>query len=113
LALFQTNEVNNEIVRMANLASTRMSTVQQTMNEEHETVNRLHNFLNQAPKITAQLDDMNGKLNWCQVLNALFPDQLGELHRHLLQIEIALAALDSSAAKLDNQVPKTKIIDVT
>lgn len=47
---------------MANLCSTRMSAVQQTMNEEHEAVNRLHNFLNQTPKVTSQLDDINGKL---------------------------------------------------
>jgi hypothetical protein len=60
VALFQTNEVNNEIIRIANLCSTRMSAVQQTMNEEHEAVNRLHDFLNQAPKITSQLDEMSG-----------------------------------------------------
>ncbi|KAI6182877.1 Mitogen-activated protein kinase kinase kinase 3 [Aphelenchoides bicaudatus] len=95
VALFQTTEVNNEIIRMANLCSTRMSAVQQTMNEEHDAVHKFHDFLGQVPKINSQLDDIN--------------DQLGELHRHLLQIEISLAALSQGKP---GDKDKPSIIDV-
>lgn len=86
-----------------------MSAVQQTMNEEYEAVNALDNLLNQIPKINSQLEEMTGthckpaESNW-----KLFADQLGELHRHTLQIEISLAALNATG-KADGS--KTSVAD--
>jgi hypothetical protein len=95
MALFQLREANNETIRIGNLCSTRMSAVQQTMNEEFEAVRDMDKLLNQVPKINAQLDEIH--------------KQLGELHRHMLQIELSLACLQSSAAK---EAKNSSIIDI-
>lgn len=89
MSLYQLKEVNNESVRIGNLCSTRMSAVQQTMNEEYEAVQRLDSILKQMPKMNSQLEEMHSQLN--------------ELHRQMLQTELSLAKLTAGKAKETSQ----------
>ncbi|KAH7723723.1 Protein DSBN-1 a [Aphelenchoides avenae] len=81
LDLFQVKEVNRENVRLANMASTRMSAVQQSLNERWEAVGSLHDRLAQLPATTKALDDV--------------AKQLAELTRFSMQMELSMACLEA------------------
>ncbi|KAI6178529.1 hypothetical protein M3Y98_00510500 [Aphelenchoides besseyi] len=93
--LFQTKKLNQETIRVSNLASTRMSALQQQLNEDWEAVRDLDVLLNRIPTITSQLDEIQKKTS--------------ELHQYCLQTEVAIAALD---AKIGKGARRDEIIDV-
>lgn len=72
--------MNNECVRLANMSSTRMSTVQQRLNEEWENVSRLSEAAKQCIQVSGQLDSLNR--------------QVHDLHHSFLQTQLATEALE-------------------
>uniref|UniRef100_A0A183BQ99 Ras-associating domain-containing protein n=1 Tax=Globodera pallida TaxID=36090 RepID=A0A183BQ99_GLOPA len=82
LQLFQMREVGVEVVRRANMASTRAGRVQQSLGERTECVQMLHALLAQST-----LDTMLSQLEEAE-------KRIHEIERHALQIELAMAMLD-------------------
>uniref|UniRef100_A0A914I6A4 Uncharacterized protein n=1 Tax=Globodera rostochiensis TaxID=31243 RepID=A0A914I6A4_GLORO len=82
LQLFQMREVGVEVVRRANMASTRAGRVQQSLGERTDCVQMLHALLAQST-----LDTMLSQLEEAE-------KRIHEIERHALQIELAMAMLD-------------------
>uniref|UniRef100_A0A915DEU3 Uncharacterized protein n=1 Tax=Ditylenchus dipsaci TaxID=166011 RepID=A0A915DEU3_9BILA len=81
LNLFQIQEINAENARLTNFASTRMSRVQQNLNEEYLVFTSFCDQLRNIPKIGAELDEVNKRLK--------------DIERFALQTELAMLCLES------------------
>ncbi|KAL3121137.1 hypothetical protein niasHT_005397 [Heterodera trifolii] len=90
LHLFQMREVNAEVVRRANMASTRAGRVQQVLGERADCMQKLHALLAQPTMDTmaAQLEEAAKRIH--------------DIERHALQIELAMAALEKVVKKKEN-----------
>lgn len=95
MSLYQTKKLNQETMRMSNLTSTRMSALQQRLNEDYEVVQKLDGLLNRIPVVFSQLEDVQKQMN--------------ELHRYCLQTEISFAALDQT---LERNNRRDEIVDL-
>ncbi|CAD5207137.1 unnamed protein product [Bursaphelenchus okinawaensis] len=80
LQLMQLRDMNQETLRIANMASTRMSAFQQNMNEDWENVHKLVEWSRNGRRLVGTIETLKG--------------QCEELHRHFLQTQLALEALD-------------------
>ncbi|KAI6241252.1 hypothetical protein M3Y99_00349400 [Aphelenchoides fujianensis] len=89
LSLYQSKQLNQKTMRMSNLTSTRMSALQQRLNEDWEAVQKLDALLNRMPAVVSQLEDVQ--------------KQMSELHRYCLQTEISIAALDQTIERNNRQ----------
>ncbi|CAD5210441.1 unnamed protein product [Bursaphelenchus xylophilus] len=80
LQLMQIRDMNQECIRMANMASTRMSAFQQNMNEDWENVRHLSEWTRNRKKLESTLESMR--------------KEAVELHHYFLQTQLAMEALD-------------------
>uniref|UniRef100_A0A7E4ZVC9 Biogenesis of lysosome-related organelles complex 1 subunit 5 n=1 Tax=Panagrellus redivivus TaxID=6233 RepID=A0A7E4ZVC9_PANRE len=102
LGLYQMHDLNENAIKLANQTSTRMSGVQQSLNEHWEAVCHLHDRLAELPALTKSLDDIHR--------------QLGDLERFMAQTEVAmlsLEALDEKAVKEYQRQNPGSLMDVS
>ena len=100
LQLFQIKEVNEETIRRANMCSTRMGRVQQTLSECSAQVERFEQLLRFCENnlLTFQNLRPSALAAWNNQLEEM-GRQITELERHILQAELAMAGLE----KLDEE----------
>ncbi|KAI1695298.1 hypothetical protein Ddc_21338 [Ditylenchus destructor] len=91
LDLFQIHEVNEENTRRTNLASTRMSRIQQNLNEDYMVFTQLYDLLREVPKMCQELEEVNRRL--------------ADIERFALQTEIAMKSLE----RIGQEVEKKKM----
>uniref|UniRef100_A0A914Z0Q4 Uncharacterized protein n=1 Tax=Panagrolaimus superbus TaxID=310955 RepID=A0A914Z0Q4_9BILA len=91
LGIYQICDINSQAFRYANQTSTRMSAVQQYVNENWETVTNLQENLTKLPQLSKQLDEINRSVT--------------ELERFMAQTQIAFLALEA----LDDQIKDLKV----
>ncbi|KAF7633086.1 hypothetical protein Mgra_00007515 [Meloidogyne graminicola] len=94
LQLFQIKEVNNETIRYANICSTRMGRVQQTLSEYAEQMNKLE-----------QQFRPNNLNNW-NVEIVQMGKEMNELEKQILQTELFIFELERIKEKKNNNIKK-------
>ena len=102
LGLYQIKNLNKQATRMANQTSTRMSSVQQDINEHWEAVCHMHDRISQLPSLSQQVDDLNR--------------QISEFEKFLAQTEIAilsLEALDDKLKEVETSRKPPSLMDVS